>query len=106
MRDIDVGQRLAVGGSEALTQAQKETSDLLMRIDAAVQKSLSVVFGFSPSAADLATSMMAWVTSCLIGFAALFSLLQNMAPPSIRQRLITGHSGAGARTGGTFELPH
>lgn len=102
----DLGHRVATGSMSVLQQAQKELSENLAMLDKSVQRALASTLGFSPSGAELASGLIGWLTIRLLALLALFSAFGKYAPPSLRQRLITGSSGAGARSGGAFELPH
>ncbi len=106
LRSPDLGHRVATGSMSVLQQAQKELSENLAMLDKSVQRALASTLGFSPSGAELASGLIGWLTIGLLALLALFSAFGKYAPPSLRQRLITGSSGAGARSGGAFELPH
>ncbi len=106
LRNTDLGQRTSAGSTSIPQQIYREVKEAFSSLDQVVQKSLSGTFGFSPAGADFASTLLAWGISLLALIAAGSSLFSRWAPSSIRQRLITGNTGAQARTGGSFELPH
>ena len=106
LRGPDLAQRASAGGAKTMQQIGKEMTDIVTAIDKAIQKGLSSSLGFSAAAADFATMVMGWASLFWAGLLASFMMIRKMASPRLRQRLITGGSGAQARTGGIFELPH
>jgi hypothetical protein len=106
LRTTDLGQRIASSSAGIAQQVQKEVTDTLAAFDKSIQSGLAGSFGFSASGAELASRLMGWLLLGLLALAGLLSLFGKYAPLTLRQRLITGHNGAQARTGGSFELPH
>ena len=106
LRNPDFALRTATGSANAMQQMNKDLAELVSTTDKLTQRGLTNGLGFSPPAADLATMIMAWVALLWAGLLAFVMMIQKMASPILRQKLITGSTGAAARSGGVFEPPH